>query len=378
MPPVNARALSFIWKLAAQPPADLPQAERGRLRRRRELFLAGAAMCLALVLTWFLFHLYDTGSALFITVFSLNFLLLLAVALVVVRNILKLLLERKHGVVGSRLRIRLTLACIGLTFAPCVLMFLITTKFVQLSVDFWFKSQVTTTMETALDVARVDYEKTGARLQLGAQKIAAYVTGLGVAWNGQAIHAYLARWQESERLPLLGVLPPDKAAPGLHANPDALPAWHTARISLNWDAIRRQGFQAVLETGATEDYVIGALAINRGNDGYLIIADTMGIGYKAKLDRISLGASEYKQLWSMKRAMKWMLYIGLGVLTLLIVLGAIWFGFRVAKDISSPVLALSEAAEQIAKGDLSVRLSDHADDELGLLIRSFNRMAADI
>ena len=368
----------FLKKLFFTPAQDFSLRERELMRRRRELVFAGAAFGLVLILTWILFYLFDAGSALFITVFSLNFLLLLGVAVVVIRNGLKLVLERRQGVLGSRLRTRLTLAFVALTFVPCVLMFLITTKFVQLSVDFWSKDQVTTSMETALEVGRGDYEKTGQRLNIQGQRTLGEIAERRLAWGGQGMDSLLLRKRQDYRLALAGLLGPDNIPRNWHSSQDMERAWAAAQKTLNWEAVRKQGFQAVLESGGNEDYVVAVLAVDKGKSGYLVLAESMGPGFKAKLDRIASGATEYQQLWRMKRALKWMLYVGLGVLTLLIVLGAVWFGFRVAKEISAPVLALADAAQRIARGDLSVRLDNYANDEMGVLIRSFNRMAADL
>jgi two-component system nitrogen regulation sensor histidine kinase NtrY len=73
-----------------------------------------------------------------------------------------------------------------------------------------------------------------------------------------------------------------------------------------------------------------------------------------------------------------MLYSSLGVLTAIIILGAVWFAFRLARELSAPIFALAEGTERIARGDLSVRLSDSSQDEFGMLIRSFNLMAQDL
>ncbi len=362
------------------PSAALPLHERERLRRRRELILAGLTFVLALILTRILFYLYDTGSALFITVFSLNFLLLLVIAGVVIRNGLKLVLERRRGVLGSRLRTRLILAFMGLTLAPCLLMFLLTTKFVQLSVDFWFKDQVTTSMETALEVGRADLDKTGQRLLAASRLIQAEVGERRLIWGGAGMDLLLARKQQEMGFELAGLLGPDRQKRLWHSTADAEAAWQASREQLNWDAAAKQG-QTVLGSGLNNDYVLAVQAAPGSGGapaGYLVLAESMGPVFKAKLDRIASGASEYKQLWRMRRELKGMLYVGLGVLTLLIMLGTIWFGFRVAKEISSPVLALADAAQRIARGDLAVRLDDYAGDEMGMMIRAFNRMTGDL
>ena len=104
----------------------------------------------------------------------------------------------------------------------------------------------------------------------------------------------------------------------------------------------------------------------------------MGSGLRARLDMISRGVEEYRKLNTLKQPLKVALFFIMGVLALLIIFGAMWFGFRLAKELSAPILALAEGTERIARGDLSVRLEDNSRDELGLLVRSFNRMAADL
>ena len=350
--------------------------ERERLRRRRELALALAAFVLAGILTRVLFYLYDVGSAFFIAVFSLNFLLLLVIAAVVVRNALKLLLERRRGVLGSRLRVRMTSAFMLMTLAPCLLMFFITMKFVQISVDFWFKDQIANTMDEALEVGRADYEKTGTRLLYVGKAILIQATENGYSVTSPEFDAFLAQGFEQERLALAGILSKDREELIWHGSNDATASWYSGKAMFNWETIEKQGTQTIIASGALNDYILAVQTVP--GKGFLITAESMGPFFQAKLDRIANAASEYKQLWNVRRGIKWMLYFGLSVLTMLIVLGSIWFGFRVAKEVTAPVLAVADAAQRIAKGDLDVRLEGYAGDELGMLVRAFNSMAADL
>jgi two-component system nitrogen regulation sensor histidine kinase NtrY len=80
------------------------------------------------------------------------------VLFVVGRNGVKLLLERRRNVLGSRLRTRLVLAFILLSLVPVALMFYVSAKFVQTSVDYWFKSQVEDSMEQSLEIGRAFYQ----------------------------------------------------------------------------------------------------------------------------------------------------------------------------------------------------------------------------
>ena len=357
-------------------PGEISPLERERLRRRREVVFAGLVFLLAAALTRVLFFLYDTGSAMFLAIFSLNFLLLLFVLVIVVRNALKLLLERRRGVLGSRLRTRMTFAFVLMTLAPCLLMFLLTAKFVQISVDFWFKDQITTSMEAALDVGRADYERTSQRLLAGGAAIAAELSSRRLTWDSKELDTLLGRKRREYGFPLTGILNTSRTELVWHTNADAADAWRTGKNMFNWDTLDQQGSQVILATGMDNDYSIAVQRLS--GVGFFVTAESMGPAFKAKLERIASGATEYKQLWRMRRELKGMLYAGLSVLTMLIMLGAIWFGFRVAKEVSAPVLAVADAAQRIAKGDLDVRLEDYSGDELGMLIRAFNSMAEDL
>jgi len=59
-----------------------------------------------------------------------------------------------------------------------------------------------------------------------------------------------------------------------------------------------------------------------------------------------------------------------------------WVGLAiaiaVARNISTPLVQLAQAAERVAQGDLSVRVPGGGEDELGLLVRVFNTMTAQL
>ena len=66
------------------------------------------------------------------------------------------------------------------------------------------------------------------------------------------------------------------------------------------------------------------------------------------------------------------------MISMVSVLFSSWMGFRLAKQITDPIQRLADATEQVAAGNLDVRLEQRGEDELGLLVGSFNRMASDL
>ncbi len=57
----------------------------------------------------------------------------------------------------------------------------------------------------------------------------------------------------------------------------------------------------------------------------------------------------------MKNPIKGGAYLFVAVVTVLILFGATWFGFFVARGITVPIQRLAEGTEAVAKGNLDIR-----------------------
>jgi two-component system nitrogen regulation sensor histidine kinase NtrY len=98
----------------------------------------------------------------------------------------------------------------------------------------------------------------------------------------------------------------------------------------------------------------------------------------ASMNIISQGLEGYRQLKYLKEPFKFWLLVILLIVTLLIIFGAIWFGFYISKGITEPVARLADATKRIAEGDLEFAIEGKADDEIGQLIDAFNKMTINL
>jgi two-component system nitrogen regulation sensor histidine kinase NtrY len=353
---------------------------RERKRRQREILLALALLVVVVVLTGVeLKYFGEISSLAFLALFNINVILLCVVLFVVVRNMVKLVLERRRRVLGSKLRTRLVISFLTLSIVPTVLMFGLGALFVQTSVDFWFKTQVEESLEQALEVGQTFYASSQERLERRAGHVLDSARAGRMAWGGKAMSAYLGEKRAEYDLGLLGQLGPDRVERAWHADGPWSEVWPEIKDRVDWDGLReRPEFWSTIRPGPVADMVVGVLPVDGGAQGYLVLGETIGHGLLYKLDHIVRGVSEYKQIRTMKHQWKLALYVLLAVVTLLIVMGAIWFGMRLAKELSAPVQALAEGTQRVARGDLSVRLEDQSSDELGFLVQSFNQMARDL
>jgi len=356
-----------------------PPNRREKKRRKREYILAVVFLVLIVGLTWGELKYLSEDYYLILNLLILNVVFLLAMLFYVARNAVRLILERRRKVLGSKLRTRLVLAFISLSLIPTALIYLVSVKFVQTSVDYWFKGQVEESMEQALELGRAFYGSAQDRLERRGNNMISEIMKSEYAWGGKAMDKYLNKKFDEYDLSLVGVINPEGNEQNTHASVQWGQAWSEIKEKIDWQSLKAdpRSWSTIIPNPGS-DLILGVTPVDQGRSGYLVIGETVGQGLLHRLDQIVRGLDEYKKLKSRKYPWKMNLYLTLGAMAMLIILGAIWFGFRLAKELSAPVQALAAGTERIARGDLSVRLEDQSDDELGFLVQSFNRMAEDL
>jgi two-component system nitrogen regulation sensor histidine kinase NtrY len=86
----------------------------------------------------------------------------------------------------------------------------------------------------------------------------------------------------------------------------------------------------------------------------------------------------YQQLRVLKQPLAGVYLSFFVMLTLMILVGATWMGFYLAKRITRPVQMLAAAADEIGAGHLDFRVQAESRDEFGSLVEAFNRMAGEL
>jgi two-component system nitrogen regulation sensor histidine kinase NtrY len=87
---------------------------------------------------------------------------------------------------------------------------------------------------------------------------------------------------------------------------------------------------------------------------------------------------DYNQLRVLKRPLTGVYLSFFLMVTLLILVSAIWMGLYLAKRITRPVQMLAAAAREIGAGRLDQHLEPQSDDEFGALTEAFNTMAGEL
>jgi two-component system nitrogen regulation sensor histidine kinase NtrY len=328
----------------------------------------------------------SASYALVLLLVNLDLIGLVVLILLLSRNLVKAYFERRHRLVGAGFRNKLVLAFIGFSLIPTVLLAFVASGLVNKAVDMWFNSQIEQVLKDSQEVARMHHEGHITLAMNSARAISREIFREELLTPDQRdlLAATMARKRGEYNLAGIEVYSSklqmlakalDTAVPGEAL---ALPIGQLVLQVLNTS----QELTSVQE--AQNGRLIRAAIpiasnVRRGDvEGVVVVDAYVPESLLAKMDGIAKQYAEYRQIKAMRSPIKAGAYLFVGVITVLIVFSATWFGFYVARGITVPIQRLAEATEAIARGDLHVRIHAKATDEIGTLVDSFNRMTEDL
>jgi two-component system nitrogen regulation sensor histidine kinase NtrY len=361
-------------------------------RRRNELIIIGIISALILVLTTIEIKFPQVGGKIPIAnniiIFSLiniNIILILLLIFLVIRNLVKLIFERKQRVLGAKLRTKLVVAFVSLSLIPTILLFFVAVGFITNSVEHWFSAQVEQSLQGSLEVAQTYYRDFANDTVSAAQQIGKFLSKQDL-YKGSVEKVLLREQLEARRQEYylstlsiflkgggnsIGVEDSTLKDVSLRLPNDLLEAGFSGKV-----------VSRILSVGEGE-MITGIAPIFNPSDGGEVVGIVAASHFipkslTVKMHEISQAFVEYKQLKILKKPIKFSYMMALLMVTLLIVFSATWFGFHLAKDITVPIKDLAEATDRIASGDLNFRIQMKASDEIGMLVQSFNQMTGDL
>ncbi len=133
--------------------------------------------------------------------------------------------------------------------------------------------------------------------------------------------------------------------------------------------------------GSAGDLLHAAAVIHDPNGrpkGVVVATDFLTGEMAERSRRMTQAFESYNQLRVLRRPLTGLYLSFFMMVTLLILLGAIWMGSYLAKRITRPVLLLAAAAREIGAGHLDQRIEPQSNDEFGALTEAFNTMAGEL
>src|SRR5215831_14463736 len=138
-----------------------------RHRKDQRLIVSGLGVLLLLFTALFYLILRErdlpaflvTNRVLLFVLWYANVVLILIVLFVLLRNLFKLLVERRHRILGSTFKFKLVATYIGLSLFPVLALFAIATELLQGSIERWFNTPLRPVLERGSAVALALYDR---------------------------------------------------------------------------------------------------------------------------------------------------------------------------------------------------------------------------
>ena len=303
---------------------------------------------------------------------ALIFLLFVALTFVLARNLLKLFAERRLGVLGSKFRTRLVVGGLLLSFLPVIMMFWFAYGLMNRSLDKWFSRPVEEVREDTAAVASLVSKYAAQNARAEAEAIA----GSPETQHAFAGHSFSSVVNEFRRheSTLQGGFALALEHGNLEASIDAPAPWPLLKPKIPLDRLTSDAIIPL--KWENTDYILSGAPVN--DRGVIVIA--MPLPQKLSETVKQLEASQHRYLeLSRQRKLVRRTYMGLLLLlTVLVLFSTTWLALYLAKLVTRPVVALAEATQEISRGRLDYRVEVSAADEIGDLVRSFNRMAEEL
>src|SRR5512143_1440789 len=163
-------------------------------RRRNEIIIMAIASALILLLTTLEMRFPQVvgripvaNNIIIFSLININIILILLLIFLVIRNLVKLIFERKRKVLGAKLRTKLVVAFVSLSLIPTILLFLVAVGFITNSVEHWFSAQVEQSLQGSLEVAQTYYRDFAKNTVSTAQQISKSLSKQGITKGSREI-----------------------------------------------------------------------------------------------------------------------------------------------------------------------------------------------
>ena len=278
-------------------------------------------------------------------------LYLLLLIFFVSKNLVNIYSEKRKKAIGSNFSTKLVISFLGLVLIPSALLFILSNQLINNSIDTWFSLEVQKPINDSMDIAKTLY-------------------------SDERQHAL-------DYASLLA-LNKDILKHKLQVKPDTGSFRSYVLSEPDDSTVVKKAFAGVAGTDITTtddgDIIKAASPVREGDRilGVVVVEKIIPGDLVEKMESIQQAFNEYYQVNAQQTPIRFVYFLLLTTATLVIISLALWVSLRIAKGITVPIKSLAEATKSVAQGKLDVRIRMKRDDEIGLLIDSFNKMLDDL
>ena len=294
---------------------------------------------------------------------------LLVFGLILGRALVRLWMERRAEQLGSRFKTKMVLGAMAVSLLPLVFLFFISYALMNRTLNRWFPQELEDANSQALallsELSRLEY----SRLQALADRAVASVPAATSDDFTLALRP-AARFAASQGAEGIWAINSSGISVPV-ADPFALPVIVDPTLQ----------FQSALPNGGEFwESRSGSFIAARAplGSGFLFVARRLPSNFLARYKNVELQTAAYSVENQGIRTFKRQILLTLSLFTVLLLFAATWSALYLSKQVTIPIQALAEATGEIAAGHLDTQVYVKAQDELGILVRSFNKMTGQL
>jgi two-component system nitrogen regulation sensor histidine kinase NtrY len=322
-------------------------------------------------------------------------LVVLGLVAVLIRNLIKLLVERRKGVLGSRFRTKLVFIFLGLVLVPSIALFYAATNLIRNVNENLFAEPLeamTSDSKSLLDaftqIQRRDCARFAARIaeEVGERRLLDSDRTL-------ELEARSGAWLLENGLDFVAL---HRSGGSGEAGPRFVrvaPPGETPRLASDDELVRvpEEFLERVLDEGAPHHRLDRLGSAQKASAaapvrswasaqivGVVVVGRYIEPETAQAAERINGAFKEYRKALKKRPELERVYLLLFATLAALVLFAATWTGLYLARQITVPIQALAEGTLAISSGNLEHRVTARAADEIGYLIDSFNRMTDEL
>lgn len=360
-------------------------------RTKRIWLLTGIAL-LILVLVTIVFveaafnitrFLHPSDPSQTVVLFGLTTLIVVALiilSLILTRYLIKSYVERRSVKLGSKFKTKLLGAFLGLAFIPAIFLFIFAYGLINRSLDKWFSVPVDTVLDNARDIVAQYQGGFAGQTYFYVKQLAASPAVLSALKSGdlEKLRSQVERSAEEFQIEAVGFFDREGSPVLLLHLPSGGPI-RSLDEKLNSAAASLRETADISSAGelSGRPYILAGTGVF--DERLHLVALVAALNFypanlQTNIQRINSERTNYAALAHEIKTFKKVKVLTLLLITLAILFSASWIAIYLSKRITIPIQALAEATQEIASGNLDYRVSVSAQDELKLLVDSFNGM----
>jgi len=312
-----------------------------------------------------------------IALLNVDLALALAIGALLARRIVRVWIGRRFGVAGSRLHMRMVLSFSLMAIIPAILVAVFSGLFLNFGIESWFSERVATAVNQSRNVAQLYLQEHRQNIRAEALAMANDLNRNApkLRQNPRRLNQFVTRIAAIRGLPEAVVL--DSGGRTM--------ARSRGSYSLGFDFSTHDLLKGLLSSRPGEVFLISSTADDRVRagvklesfvDAYLLVGRFVDQQVLDHISQTSGASAQYRQLQQNRDELQVKFLLVFGLVAILLLLTAVWIGWSLANQISTPIARLIDASERVRGGDLTARVDETniQRDEVGTLSNAFNRM----